>query len=160
MKKMILLSICLLLGAWTLSAQQTIYVIDNETVEHFDGSQLKGKTIKDYKITTQGSGRKAITVHAITTAPASRFKGYAVPNFRVDSLFTGKDVTVISQGPSKKVVYVIDGERIEDSAPLRKMSRYDIESISIIKDGSPEQLRYGEDVSVIKITTKKGKRKE
>ncbi len=34
MKKIILLSICLLTGAWTLSAQQTIYIIDNETVEH------------------------------------------------------------------------------------------------------------------------------
>ena len=156
MKKMIFLSICLLLGAWTLSAQQTIYVIDNETVEHFDGSQLKGKTIKDYKITTQGSGRKAITVHAITTAPPTRFKGYAVPNFRADSLFIGKDVKIL-QGQPRKIVYIIDGERSEDPAPLHKMSSYDIESISIIKDGSPEQLKYGEDVSVIKITTKKGK---
>ncbi|MBP3257297.1 MAG: hypothetical protein J6M23_04725 [Bacteroidales bacterium] len=160
MKKTILLSICLLLGAWTLSAQQTIYVIDNETVEHFDGSQLKGKTIKDYKITTQGSGRKAITVHAITTAPPTRFKGFAVPNFRADSLFAGKDIKIITQGAPKKIVYIIDGERSEDSAPLRKISSYDIESISIIKDGSPEQLKYGEDVSVIKITTKKGRGKE
>lgn len=41
MKKIILLFIFLLIGAWTLSAQQTIYIIDNETVENFDGSQLK-----------------------------------------------------------------------------------------------------------------------
>ena len=64
MKKIILLSIFLLIGAWTLSAQQTIYIIDNETVENFDGSQLKDRTIRDYKITTKGSGRNAITVHA------------------------------------------------------------------------------------------------
>ncbi len=155
MKKMILLSICLLLGAWTLSAQQTLYVIDNETAEHFDGSQLKGKTIKDYKITTQGRGRKAITVHAITTAPPTQLKTY----FKTDSLFTGKEV-IITQEASRKIVYIIDGERREDTAPLHKMSPYDIESIVVIKDGSPEQLKYGEDVSVIKITTKKGKRKE
>ena len=53
MKKILLLSICLLIGAWTLSAQQTIYIIDNETVENFDGSQLKVRTIRDYKITTK-----------------------------------------------------------------------------------------------------------
>ena len=67
MKKLILISICLTVGAITLSAQKTLYVIDNVTVEHFDGSQLKGKTVSDYKITTSGTGRNAITVHAITT---------------------------------------------------------------------------------------------
>ena len=69
MKKIFLLSICMLIGAWTLYAQQTIYIIDNETVEHFDGSQLKGKYIKNYKITSTGSGRNAVTVHTITTSP-------------------------------------------------------------------------------------------
>ena len=39
MKKIILLSVCLLIGAWTLRAQQTIYIIDNEIVENFDGSR-------------------------------------------------------------------------------------------------------------------------
>ena len=53
MKKIILLSICILASFWSLSAQQTLYVIDNETVESFDGTQLKGKTIRDYKITTK-----------------------------------------------------------------------------------------------------------
>ena len=71
MKKLILISLCLFAGAATLSAQKTMYIIDNEAVEHFDGSQLKGKTISDYKITTSGTGRNAITVHAITTARSS-----------------------------------------------------------------------------------------
>ena len=84
MKKIILLSICLLTCLWTLSAQQTLYVIDNETVESFDGTQLKGKTIRDYKITTKGRGRNAITVHSISTSPSiySISKSFA----RLDSL--------------------------------------------------------------------------
>lgn len=69
MKKTFLLSICMIIGAGALYAQQTIYIIDNETVEHFDGSQLKGKYIRDYKITSTGSGRNAVTVHTITTSP-------------------------------------------------------------------------------------------
>ena len=56
MKKYII-AIALCFAFFTLSAQQTIYVIDNVTVKNFDGSQLQGKTIKDYQISTQGSGK-------------------------------------------------------------------------------------------------------
>ena len=68
MKRIILLSLCLIMGAFSLSAQETIYIIDNETVDNFDGSQLIGKSIKDYKISTRGSGRNAITIHSISTS--------------------------------------------------------------------------------------------
>ena len=68
MKKTFLLSICMIIGAGALYAQQTIYIIDNETIEHFDGSQLKGKYIRDYKITSTGSGRNTVTVHSISTS--------------------------------------------------------------------------------------------
>lgn len=53
MKKILFITV-LLLCSVCLWGQQTIYVIDNVTVEHFDGSQLKGKTIGDYQITTTG----------------------------------------------------------------------------------------------------------
>lgn len=68
MKKTFLLSICMIIGAGALYAQQTIYIIDNKNVEHFDGSQLKGKYIRDYKITSTGSGRNTVTVHSISTS--------------------------------------------------------------------------------------------
>lgn len=84
MKKLILISICLTVGAITLSAQKTLYVIDNVTVEHFDGSQLKGKTVSDYKITTSGTGRNAITVHAITTTRSAFSYSFSMPH--LDSL--------------------------------------------------------------------------
>ena len=153
MKKILLLSICLLIGAWTLSAQQTIYIIDNETVENFDGSQLKDKTIRDYKITTKGSGRNAITVHAITTwqsvlSVTGSFKSLE-PLAPIDS-------TVRIINPAKRqIVYVIDGVPHETASAFNSISPLDIDNITVIKDGSPEQRKYGENIGVIVITTKK-----
>ncbi len=153
MKKILLLSICLLAGVWTLSAQQTIYIIDNETVENFDGSQLKDKTIRDYKITTKGSGRNAITVHAITTwqsvlSVTGSFKSLE-PLAPIDS-------TVRIINPAKRqIVYVIDGVPHETASAFNSISPLDIDNITVIKDGSPEQRKYGENIGVIVITTKK-----
>ena len=156
MKKILLLSICLLIGAWTLSAQQTIYIIDNETVENFDGSQLKDRTIRDYKITTKGSGRNAITVHAITTSPSV----YSVTgSFSSLKPLAPIDSTVVRivNPMHRKIVYVIDGVPHEDASAFNSISPLDIEDITILKEGSPEQKKYGENVAVMKITTKKEK---
>ena len=154
MKKIILLSIFLLIGAWTLSAQQTIYIIDNETVENFDGSHLKDRTIRDYKMTTKGSGRNAITVHAITTSPSV---------FSVTGTFTPLkpltpiDTTIVIKPTHRKIIYVIDGVPHEDASAFNSISPFDIENITVVKDGSAEQKKYGENVVVMNITTKKEK---
>ena len=154
MKKIILLSICLLIGAWTLRAQQTIYIIDNETVENFDGSQLKDRTIRDYKITTKGSGRKAITVHAITTS-SSVFS--TTGSFKPLEPLSPIDTSVFIVTKHRKIVYVIDGVPHEDASAFNAISPLDIENITVAKDGSPEQQKYGENVVVMNITTKKEK---
>jgi hypothetical protein len=154
MKKIILLSICLLIGAWTLRAQQTIYIIDNETVEYFDGSQLKDRTIRDYKITTKGSGRKAITVHAITTS-SSVFS--TTGSFKPLEPLSPIDTSVFIVTKHRKIVYVIDGVPHEDASAFNAISPLDIENITVAKDGSPEQQKYGENVVVMNITTKKEK---
>ena len=154
MKKIILLSICLLIGAWTLHAQQTIYIIDNETVENFDGSQLKDRTIRDYKITTKGSGRKAITVHAITTS-SSVFS--TTGSFKPLEPLSPIDTSVFIVTKHRKIVYVIDGVPHEDASAFNAISPLDIENITVAKDGSPEQQKYGENVVVMNITTKKEK---
>ena len=165
MKKSISLLLCLLLAAFTLSAQQILYVIDNETIESFDGSQLKGKTIKDYKITTKGSGRRAVTVHAITTAP-SLLSLSGRPDtlklrdlsFQPDSSFLSASGVRVVSNTSKKIVYVIDGEKCEDMSSFHSIAPGDIASITVLKDGSAQQLKYGgKDVSVILVTTKKSK---
>ena len=168
MKKIILLSICLLTGAGTLSAQQTIYIIDNETVENFDGSQLKNRTVRDYKITKKGSGRNAITVHAITTTRSALSYSFYTPHldslkmpvmsdfksFMADTLVFPDGIRVIKNTP-RKVVYVIDGKVSEDGDAFRSISPLNIASIMVLKDDSPEAKAYGENVSVIKIQTKK-----
>ena len=143
MKKILLLSLCLLIGAWTLSAQQTTFIIDNKTVEDFDGSQLKDKTIKDYTITTRGSGRNAVTVHTITTARSP----FSVAQVEENS---------VSQTFQKKAIYVIDGEVSKNESVLKSLSPEEIASISVLKENSPEAKEYGENVTVILIQTKKG----
>ena len=154
MKKILLLSICLIIGAWTLSAQQTIYIIDNETVENFDGSQLKDRTIKDYKITTRGSGRNAITVHAITTSSSVfSFSG----EFRSLEPLSPIDTTLLIKPTHRKIIYIIDGEVHEDASAFSSISPLDLESVTVVKEGSPEHQKYGSDVIVMKITTKKEK---
>ena len=168
MKKLILLSVCLFAGALTLSAQKTIYIIDNATVEHFDGSQLKGKTVSDYKITTSGTGRNAITVHAVTTTRSAFSYSFSMPHldslrmpdmsdfkyFKADTLVFPNGISVFKNTP-RKVVYVIDGKVSENGDAFRSISPLSIESITVLKDDSPEAKAYGENVSVIKIQTKK-----
>lgn len=154
MKKIILLSICLLIGAWTLSAQQTIYIIDNETVENFDGSQLKDRIIRDYKITTKGSGRNAITVHAITTSPSV----YSVTgSFTPLKPLAPIDSSIVIKPTHRKIIHIIDGVVYEDDSAFKSIPPFEIEKITMVKDGSPEQLKYGENVVVMKISTKKDK---
>jgi hypothetical protein len=171
MKKIIILSLCLFLGALTLSAQQTIYVIDNETVQNFDGSQLKGKTIKDYKISTTGTGKNAVTVHSISTSKQPSIYSFSgtFPQFDLDSLmsvyrftpdsFQIPDVSKYIEKIHRKIVYVVDGVKYEDVlSPFDAVSPTDIKNITVLKDGSPEQLKYGENCTVIVIETSKKRR--
>jgi hypothetical protein len=171
MKKIIFLSLCLFLGAFSLSAQQTIYVIDNVTVENFDGSQLNGKTIKDYKISTTGSGRNAVTIHSISTSTQPSIFSFTgtFPQFDLDSLmsvyrftpdsFHIPDISQYIKKIPRKIVYVVDGVEYEDSlSPFDSVSPMDIKNITVLKNGSPEQLKYGEDCTVIVIETTKKRR--
>ena len=165
MKRILLLAICLFTGAFTLSAQQTIYIIDNETVENFDGSQLKGKTITDYKISTTGTGRNAVTIHSISTSKQTSIYSFSgtFPQYDLDSLMSvfrfSPDVSKYIQKVPKKIVYVVDGVKYEDVlSPFKAVSPTDIKNITVLKDGSPEQLQYGDNCTVIVIETSKKRR--
>lgn len=169
MKKLFLILVCLFAGVLTLSAQKTIYVIDNETVEHFDGSQVKGKFVKDYKITTTGTGRDAITVHAITTARTSFSFSYSVPQLdslrmldmggamrvKADTIYFPKGISTF-QNSSKKIVYVIDGKE-SDEDDFKSISKRDIVNITVLKNTSPKAKAFGVNAEVIMIQTKKAK---
>ena len=65
MKKNILITLVSITFCLTTGAQKVVYEIDGQTVDNFDGSQLAGKTIKDYIIKQQPSAQT--TIHRITT---------------------------------------------------------------------------------------------
>ena len=165
MKRIIILTISLIVSSVCLWGQQTIYVIDNVTVDNFDGSQLKGKNIKDYQITTTGKGAKAITVHAITTAPSINAifgdypKAFSLPkdfgkgfHFSVDSL-TLSGNSILLRNPSQKMLYIIDGERTEDVSALQKLSSAKIKKIQMYKGGATRE-KFGTDLPVMVIETR------
>ena len=167
MKKVIIFTICIILSSVCLWGQQTVYVIDNVTVEIFDGSQLKGKTIKDYQISTTGKGNKEVTVHAITTAPSIislsgefpkiYLKDFSLPSdlgkelenlhFEADSIFLHK----IPQ----KIIYIVDGEK-KDVLDLQSLSASEIKSVTVCK-GKEAQERFGISNPVIVVETKSRK---
>ena len=165
MKRIIILTISLIVSSVCLWGQQTIYVIDNVTVDNFDGSQLKGKNIKDYQITTTGKGAKAITVHAITTAPSINAifgdypKDFSLPkdfgkgfHFSVDSL-TLSGNSILLRNPSQKMLYIIDGERTEDVSALQKLSSARIKKIQMYKGGTTRE-KFDTDLPVMVIETR------
>lgn len=165
MKRVITLAISMLFSSAILWGQQTIYVIDNVTVDNFDGSQLKGKNIKDYQITTTGKGTKAITVHAITTTPSINAfignfpKDFSLPtdlgkgvHVNADSL-TLLGSSIMLRNPSQKMLYIIDGERTEDVSALQKLSSARIQKIQMYKGGTTKE-KFGTDLPVMVIETK------
>ena len=155
MKKFII-AFALCLACFTLSAQQILYVIDNVAVQNFDGSQLQGKTITNYQISTQGSGKKAVTVHAITTAPANVTMSISPIGGSIDNpiIIRPSGAPDIPEGvaaendlPQAKVtirgyagasdkdpVLIIDAKRYDDTSVLKTIDPKQIKSITVLKD--------------------------
>ena len=165
MKKHITLLFLLFLAPLALSAQQTVYVIDNVSVDKFDGSQLKGKTIRDYQITTTGSGRKAVTVHSITTGPTiisgtlskedmERLRRQTeVFRLKADSVFvrSGDLYKLQSVG---QIRYVIDGALVDDGSALRSIAPGDVAGITVLSRADSKK-KYDVDGTIIEVTTRK-----
>lgn len=114
------------------SAQDTLprqrYVIDNKMVQQFDGSQLEGKKIVSYRISTINAPSKGVIwVHDIHT-----------------------DAAVQSGEP----IYVIDGKKVS-KRKFENLSPSRIKSMTIVKNGSiPEVKQYpGWENGVILVET-------
>ena len=159
MKKILFITV-LMLCSVCLWGQQTIYVIDNVTVENFDGSQLKGKTIGDYQITTTGKGNKAITVHAITTVKRTMRSQIIVNDngqviMKTDTLlnrFGGASLKSETVVPN--FVYVVDGKVVEESE-VKNLPTKQIQSVTVVKDSeSLKQFNLDGSSSVVNIITK------
>lgn len=114
------------------------YVIDNQSIDRFDGSQLIGKKIVTYQITTVSKGKDVVRIHDIITEGNQKA-------FRAS-------VTYESLDP----VYVLDGKQIQ-KAVFEKLNPGAIKSISVIKEGSREDVKQyeGWENGVILIETKK-----
>ena len=167
MNKHIILFLLLLLAPLALSAQQTLYVIDNVTVDKFDGSQLKGKTIRDYKISTTGSGRKAVTVHSITTGPSViSFSGDFFSKEELERLrqqtdrFRIQADSLMKSGALQKQLntygqfrYVIDGTLVDDGSAFRSIAPGDIAGISVL-NRTESKKKYGFDGTIIEVKTR------
>ena len=105
------------------------YIIDEKTVQQFDGSQLVGKKILSYRITTINSPSKGtIWVH---------------------------DIRTDGKASSDEQVYVIDGKQVS-KRKFENLSPSSIKSITVIKNGSLEEVRQypGWENGVILVETK------
>ena len=110
MKRIIVAAImALLLSVGSLFAQnsETIYIIDGQKVENFDGSQLVGKVIVAYGI------NNSTKVHTILTE---------------DNKVVSNSVKVSSD----EVVYVVDGV-VKSGEEYRSLSPSEIKSVTVVK---------------------------
>ena len=105
------------------------YIIDNKTVDQFDGSQLEGKKIVSYKIVTVASApNDAVRIHTIRTKSTTQ---------------------------SDEPVYVIDN-KLSTKRKFENLKPAQIKSIVIVKNGSVEEVRQypGWENGVILVETK------
>ncbi len=122
-----------------VSAADTIdrYVINGAEVENFNGSQLVGKTVSDYKIlsATGRANGEVLRVHMIST------DGQEPQNAAVLLHTT--------------TVYIIDGKK-SDKESLNKIKPASIASMIVYKPGSKEAFKLSgkDNVAVIDVVTK------
>ncbi len=145
------------------------YIINNQAVGRFDGSQLVGKTISYYKIVlTKGNseseivrlhvirtdGRKAKVIEVKSSADGEEGGlGNVETVVTIDGkTYTNANSTIIS---SKAAIYIINGKKCDKEA-LTKIKPESIASMTVYKPGCKEavELSGRKDVAVIKVVTK------
>lgn len=124
------------LGASSVSSQAdtvNVYMINDEKVANFDGSQLVGKTITDYKVVTATKDNTVYQVHGITTGDAAA-----------------------QAKKAENTVYIIDGKKSSEAA-MNSLQPDTISAITIYKAGSKEAAKWTKDQNqrVIVIDIKK-----
>lgn len=167
----ILSAVCALaLSATTVQAQAdtvNLYIINGEKVTDFDGSQLVGKTVSDYKIMTATSSSNGVVtvtnVHNILT-DGRQARSIAMTSSTLGTVGTVNSVTIddsvvdysVTGVPSDKMELYIDGKK-STRAELGKIKPDKIASITVLKAGSKEAVALTEDetVNVMKVELKK-----
>ncbi|MGM9753096.1 MAG: hypothetical protein ACI3ZK_03460 [Candidatus Cryptobacteroides sp.] len=173
MLTLILSAVCAFaLGVNTIASQTdttNVYIINGEKVENFDGSQLVGKTISDYKTifssSTSNEETSVTIMHVISTdgktmKKASHYStitnGEISKNSIVglDGEYSLADIQVKER--AKDIETYIDGKK-STMADLGKILPEKIASMTIYRAGSPEAAKYtdSEDKNVIVVELKK-----
>ena len=163
MVTMFLSAICALgVNASAMEAQADTlerYVINGRQVARFDGSQLVGKTVSDYKVAVaEGNvAGQVIRLHLINTngqkvkdiKSVAVTEGVKVGNGKKDA---NASVTVLSTS----AVYIIDGKQCDKEA-LNKIKPESIVSMTVNKPGSKEAVKLSgkDNVAVIEVVTRK-----
>lgn len=142
------------------------YIINGEQVVKFDGSQLVGKTVSDYKVTVAKSitADEAVRIHVIRT-DGQKIKAIksssVVESFRFEDKdaefnidgknYSNAEVTVLSSTP----LYIVDGKKCDKDA-FAKIKPESIASMTVYKPGSKGALKLSgkSDVAVIVVVTK------
>lgn len=142
------------------------YIINGEQVVKFDGSQLVGKTVSDYKVTVAKSitADEAVRIHVIRT-DGQKIKAIksssVVESFRFEDKdaefnidgknYSNAEVTVLSSTP----LYIVDGKKCDKDA-FAKIKPESIASMTVYKPGSKGALKLSgkKDVAVIVVVTK------
>lgn len=147
------------------------YIINGEQVVKFDGSQLVGKTVSDYKVTVAKSitADEAVRIHVIRTdgqkikaiksssvVESFRFEDkdaeFNIAEFNIDGKnYSNAEVTVLSSTP----LYIVDGKKCDKDA-FAKIKPESIASMTVYKPGSKGALKLSgkSDVAVIVVVTK------
>ena len=149
MRTILLTALCAV--ALTAQAQEakrdTInrYIIDKQTVEHFDGSQLEGKRISKYMIAYKDDGNVVVKNHVIYTGDE-------------------EDTPLIIEGDANGPIVIsgvvdpliiVDGKEMTHEG-MAMIKSEDIVSVNVFEPGSETAKSYGEKGSkgVIMVTTK------
>jgi len=109
------------------------YIINNHPVEKFDGSQLEGKKVVSYQISTvKASEEDVIRIHEIQA----------------------EGITVRVTGNAEPI-YVIDGKKVS-KRKFENLSPAAIKSITVVKNGTQEEVKQypGWENGVILVETK------
>ena len=173
MKKFFVLTFIALFATVVSYAQKTVFIINGEKIENFDGSQLTGKKILSFNVIKDDKG-DVYSIHTDEILPDSlRNRPYKVSTelhyITKDTLSNGNninkskktgkmevEVTNFDMLNSKPLI-VVDGK--EYSGSLNYIKPGDINSINVYKPGSDVANAYGEKgkSGVLKIFTKASK---
>lgn len=146
MKKILFSIMCLAMSILMMKAQDNIYVINGYRVPGFDGSQVSGKTISQYRIMNfiEKLAGKVKEVHWIDTADGEKPLGAVAEKIT--------DITQIQNYVSTEAAFggteagqplvLVDGEVY--SGKIQDIKADDIAEMRVYKAGSDFAAHYGE----------------